>query len=282
MSFTYEDIINRKVSGTYSYDERAAILYALGIGFGSTPLHHDDLSFVYEKHLRTVPTMAGLFSVPSNLLAGVDFRMVVHAGQWLTLHQELPPKGNLFIESRVVEALDKGKEIGAIIFVETKTTLKDSGSPLSTAVSSIIARGDGGFGAPDQRPPYTHHALPSRDADRCLEIKTRPDQSIIYRLSGDLNPLHCDPEFAKMVGFTNPIMHGMCTYGICCRAIIEHLCLFDPAKIRQFDGRFSAPAYPGETLILDLWIDHEIISYRCRLKERDVTIIDNGKCVLST
>ena len=132
----------------------------------------------------------------------------------------------------------------------------------------IFARGDGGFGGPREGAPEPHK-LPDRAPDMSIDAETRPDQALLYRLSGDRNPLHSDPEFAKAVGFPKPILHGLCTYGTCCRAIISGALDYDPTQITGFDVRFSAPVFPGDTVTVDLWKDKGVISFRARVKERD-------------
>jgi acyl dehydratase len=206
--------------------------------------------------------------------------MVVHGEQRVTLHQPLPWKADLIVESRVAEALDKGAGKGAVIYLETKTKLKDTGAPVSTALSSIFARGDGGFGGPSGPAPAETHAIPDRAPDATCALETREDQALLYRLSGDRNPLHCDPDVATAAGFPKPILHGLCTYGVSCRAVLQTICDYDHTKIAAFDARFSSPVYPGETVVVDMWVDGNVVSYRSRLKERDVMVINNGRCLL--
>ncbi len=280
MAFTYDEIKARTASGDYSYGDRETMLYALGLGMGRAPLDPQELRYTYEKDLKTVPTMAALFSARGNLLEGVNYTMVVHGEQRVTLHQPLPWKADLIVESRVAEALDKGAGKGAVIYLETTTKLKDTGAPVSTSLSSIFARGDGGFGGPSGPAPVQTHAIPDRAPDATCELGTREDQALLYRLSGDRNPLHCDPDVAAAAGFPKPILHGLCTYGVSCRAVLQTICGYDHTKITAFDARFSSPVYPGETVIVDMWVDGNLVSYRSRLKERDVVVINNGRAVL--
>ena len=155
------------------------------------------------------------------------------------------------------------------------------GDKLCTLMSSTFARGDGGFGGPKDGAPEPHK-LPDRKPDLVHECDTRPDQAFIYALSGDRNPLHRDPNVAKMAGFPRPILHGLCTYGTACRAVISSVCKYDAAKITGFDVRFSAPVFPGETIITEMWVDGPVVSFRSRLKERDVVVLNNGKCTLAS
>ena len=153
------------------------------------------------------------------------------------------------------------------------------GEALATLVASRFARGDGGFGGPSEGQPEPHK-VPSRAPDRSVDISTRPDQALVYRLCGDRNPLHSDPEFAKRAGFPAPILHGMCTYGITCRGVLQTYADYDAGAFRQHVARFSSPVYPGETVTMDLWKDGNVISFEAKVKSRNVAVIKSGKTVL--
>jgi acyl dehydratase len=157
--------------------------------------------------------------------------------------------------------------------------LDADGAPWLTITGSMFARGDGGFGGPSEGQPEPH-AIPQRAPDMTVDISTRPDQALIYRMSGDRNPLHCDPAVAKMAGFPRPILHGMCTYGITCRAVLQTYAGYDATRFKSHQARFSSPVFPGETISVDLWKDADVISFEARAKERGVTVIKNGKTVL--
>jgi len=148
-----------------------------------------------------------------------------------------------------------------------------------TVTATFFARGDGGFGGPSEGQPEPH-PIPARAPDASIDIPTRVDQAVIYRLSGDYNPLHIDPAFAKMAGFPRPILHGMCTYGITCRAVLQTYADYDGARIKSHQARFSAPVFPGETITVDLWRDGDVVSFEARVQARGVTVIKNGKTVL--
>jgi len=184
-------------------------------------------------------------------------------------------------DERVLGVFDKGKDKGAVLVTERVMREKNSGDKLCTLVSSTFARGDGGFGGPKDGAPEPHQ-LPTRAPDLTHACDTRPDQAFIYALSGDRNPLHRDPNVAKMAGFPRPILHGLCSYGTACRAIISTVCKYDATKIIGFDVRFSAPVFPGETIVTEMWVDGAVVSFRCKLKERDVVVINNGKCTLAS
>ncbi len=283
MPINYDEIMQGAASDIpYSYGDRETMLYNLGLGMSHDQLNAEELHYTFENDLKTIPTMAALFG-GGNVMrnSNINYTLVVHGEQRIKLHQPLPFEADLLIESRVLEVLDKGADKGAVIYTETKTRLKDSGDLLSTAVSTIFARGDGGFGGSNGPAPVETHAIPDRDPDETVELSTRDDQALIYRLSGDRNPLHADPGFADAAGFPKPILHGLCTYGVACRAVLQSVCKYDHTKIGSFDARFSSPVFPGETIITDIWVDGKIVSYRCRLKERDVMVINNGRCELN-
>ncbi len=281
MPITYPDVLDLKTDEErFVWNDQKAMLYALGIGLGSDPLNEKELPFVYENGLKAVPTFATVITFPIQALArsGINFARVVHGEQAVEFHKTVPPEGEAVGVSRVAAVYDKGADKGAILIVET--VLKEpSGAPLVTLRSSIFARGDGGFGGPvdgEEKP----HAVPDRAPDQSVDVPTRPDQALLYRLSGDRNPLHADPAFAKMVGFPRPILHGLCTYGITCRAVMQAFTDFDPAPITSHQARFSAPLFPGETVTVDLWRDGAVVSFEARVKDRDATVIKNGRTVL--
>jgi acyl dehydratase len=281
MPIIYDEIMQLKSSDTYRYTDRETMLYALGIGFGRDPMNEAELPFVYENGLRTVPTMATVIAWGGSILgkSGINYMMVVHGEQRLTMHKPLPVSADIVADEHVTGAFDKGKDKGAVLITEKVVRLKDTGEKLCTLSGTIFARSDGGFGGPKDGAPEPHK-IPDRKPDLVHECDTRLDQALLYALSGDRNPLHRDPNFARMAGFPRPILHGLCTYGTSCRAIISTVCKYDATKITGFDVRFSAPLFPGETVMTEMWIDGQIVSFRARLKERDVVVINNGKCTL--
>jgi acyl dehydratase len=284
MPINYDELMQAKSTGVEaSYSDRETMLYALGVGFMRDPMNADELPFVYENNLRTIPTMATVIGWGrSSTLArsGINYMMVVHGEQRLAMHKPLPISADTLSDERILGVFDKGEGKGAVIVSERVITEKASGDKLCTLVSTIFARGDGGFGGPKDGAPEPH-VLPTRAPDVVHACDTRADQAFIYALSGDRNPLHRDPNFAKMAGFPRPILHGLCTYGTACRAVISTVCGFDPTKITGFDVRFSAPVFPGETIVTEMWVDGNIVSFRCKLKEREVVVINNGKCTLA-
>jgi acyl dehydratase len=284
MPINYDELMQAKATDVPArYGDRETMLYALGIGFMRDPMNADELPFAYENGLKTVPTMATVIGWgATNTLArsNINYMMVVHGEQRLTLHKPLPDTADVLMDEHVAGVFDKGAGKGAIIITERTVREKNSNTKLCTLQTTIFARGDGGFGGPKDGAPEPH-TLPTRAPDLTHEADTRPDQAFLYALSGDRNPLHRDPNFAKMAGFPRPILHGLCTYGTACRSVISTVCKFDPTKITSFDARFSSPVFPGETIVTEMWVDGNVLSFRCKLKERDVVVLNNGKCILA-
>ncbi len=282
MSISHDHVMSlTSTDEEFSYGERETMLYALGIGLGSDPMDKSELAYVYENGLKTIPTMATVIAWGAGRLgeSGINYSMVVHGEQRVTLHKPLPPAATILVDTRFIACLDKGAGKGAVLISETLIRDKKDNAPLCTLTSSIFARADGGFGGSSEGGPQAHN-VPDRAPDREVDITTRPDQALIYRLSGDRNPLHSDPEFARMVGFPRPILHGLCTYGITCRAVMSAYCDHDASKIASHDVRFSSPVFPGETVSVQMWRDGNVISFEARVKTRDVVVIKNGKSVL--
>jgi acyl dehydratase len=282
MAIDYESVLALEADEqTFTYGDRETMLYALGIGMGANPMNKDELPFIFEKNLKAVPTMATVVAWGQRLLEdiGINLVMVVHGEQRITLHQPLPGAATVVAQSRVKEIVDKGEGKGALLYVEQVIRDQASGELLCTNLSTVFARGDGGCGGPSKGGPAPH-VLPDRDADFTCDLPTRPDQALIYRLSGDRNPLHADPEFAAMAGFERPILHGLCTYGIACRALLQTVLDYDPAAIAAFEARFSSPVFPGETLRTEIWRDGKTLSFRCSSVEKGAVVLNNGKATL--
>jgi acyl dehydratase len=268
-NWTFRDI-------EHAYSEKDTMLYALGLGCGFDP---GDLKFVYERGLVALPTMAVVLAHYGNWLESedstVDYRKVLHGEQYLTLHRPLAPSASVIGRGRIVDLFDKGKERGAVLYAERTLFDKASGAPIATMTSAAMLRGDGGFGGrPGPQPPP--HGLPDRPPARQLDIKTYANSALIYRLSGDRNPLHADPDAATAGGFKAPILHGLCTFGVAGRAIVKACCEGDPARLKSLQVRFSAPVYPGETIRTEMWPDGGEVGFRARVLERDVVVLNNG------
>jgi acyl dehydratase len=267
----------------HTYTEKDTILYALGLGCGSDPQAPDDLRFVYEKGLLALPTMAVVLAYPGNWLESAestaDYSKVLHGEQYLTLHRPLSPAGTVLGRTRIVDLLDKGRDKGAVLFTERSLIDKTSGAPIATMTSVAMLRGDGGFGGkPGPQPPP--HRLPETAPALSVDLRTHPNSALIYRLSGDRNPLHADPKAAAAGGFRMPILHGLCTFGVAGRALIQ-AGGGDPARLRSMQVRFSAPVFPGETIRTEMWPEGGRISFRARVVERDVVVLNNGLATLA-
>jgi acyl dehydratase len=235
----------------YSWTDKDVMLYACGVG--ARP--YDEVDFLFEgkgpKALPTyavIPGMAGM-----GVIGAVEVNpvMILHGEERIELHKPLPPSATVTLQGKITEVWDKGS--AAVLGVETTATLQ--GEDLFTAKASIFVRGAGGFGG--ERGPSTkgRNEPPDRAPDHVVEDETRIEQAAIYRLSGDYNPLHIDPDFAKMGGFDTPILHGLCTYGFVGRAILKTVCGSDPANFKSFETRFADVVYPGDTIITKLWVD---------------------------
>lgn len=287
MPINYDALLATAITDeSFAYTEKDAMLYAIGVGFGSDPLNRSELAFVSEyRGLRTVPAMASMLS-SGNLLddCGWDRARVLHGEQSLALYRPLPPAANLLVNHRVSAAYDLGPKLGTKILVESEARLARDSAVLFTLSSALIARGDLDIGAPgvsaSRAAASMAHSLPVREPDLRCDLPTRPDQALLFRLSGDMNPLHADPGFAREAGFDAPILHGRCTYGIACHAILKTICDYDFTLVAGFDARFSAPVYPGDIITTEMWQDRNIVSFRCIVEARGVTVVDNGKCTL--
>jgi acyl dehydratase len=264
----------------FDYDEKFTMLYALGLGAGGRA---DDLSLVYEKRLQALPTMAVLMSIGGgDFITGGElcFSKIVHGEQRLAIHQPLLPSGRMTATARCLGVIDKGRDKGALLHVESTIHDAASGVHHATSVMTLFCRGDGGFGGPVSD-NLSRHPIPARAHDLEVVLPTLPQQAALYRLLGDDNPLHIDPDVARAAGFERPILHGLCTYGIAGRAILQACCGNDPAMIERFDARMSAPVYPGEPIVTRIWQDGRQLAFECDVAERGVTVIRNGLCLLS-
>jgi acyl dehydratase len=268
------------------YSWRDSVVYALGLGFGLDPLDGNQLRFVNETRLLAVPTMANVLAYPGfwarDLDTGIDWVKIVHGEQAMVLHRPLAAEGEIVGRTRILDIVDKGAGKGALVYAEREIRDAQSGEPLATLLQTAFCRGDGGFGgkaAGSRRP----HPTPERAPDLALDLPTHPQLALIYRLSGDLNPLHADPVIAKKAGYDRPILHGLATYGVAGHALMKALCGYDPARFRSIDARFSAPVFPGETITTEIWREAEgQAAFRCRVASRDATVIANGRFTYDT
>lgn len=259
---------------------RDVMLYALGIGLGSDPLDKKQLRFVYEENLQALPTMAIVLGYPGPLSQFGDTRItnthVVHGEQGFRIHRALPVNAKLSSQVRVAGVIDKGEGKGALVYTETVVREAGNDAPLCTLNSTTFCRADGGFGGPTGPVPSVH-ALPDSPPHQVCDLPTLPQAALIYRLSGDYNPLHADPAFAKRGGYDKPILHGRCTFGVAGHAILATCCDYDPTRLLEMHGRFSAPVYPGETIRTEIWQEGEVVSFRASVPARKAVVINNGK-----
>ena len=268
----------------HSFGWKDCVLYALGLGLGQDPMNEDELAFVYEKNLKALPTFALVQGYSPywlrNPQSGVNWTKVVHGEQGFVLHRPVKTEGTVIGKTRIVEVIDKGEGKGALVYSERKVTDKGTGELLATLTQTTFCRGDGGFGGPPREAPPPH-ALPQRAADAVCDLPTRPEMALIYRLSGDVNPLHAEPEFARAAGFPRPILHGLATFGVAGHALLRTICGYDASRLTAMLGRFSAPVFPGETIRTEMWRDGGVVSFRARIVERDVIAINNGRAEIA-
>ncbi len=269
----------------HSWDSKDAILYALGVGAGAVdPL--DELQFTTENSngvdQQVLPTMAVVLGVGGGgafaSIGSFNPAMLVHGEQAIELHGPIPVSGEVETVGEITGIYDKGK--GALVEVRSVSTDVGSGEPLFTTTMSAFIRGEGGFGG-DRGPSGPKNPPPERDPDHEQAYITRTDQALIYRLSGDRNPLHSDPTFAAMGGFDRPILHGLCTYGFTGRALLHRLCGGDPARFRSMEGRFSSPVLPGERLTVRMWETGDGEALFQTTGDDGRVVLDGGKLVFS-
>lgn len=254
------------------------MLYALSIGLGQDPMDAAQLDYVTEKRLRAMPAMANVLGYAGFWLAdprtGVDAVKLVHGEQSMTIHATLPTEGMVIGKTRVTEIIDKGAGKGALLY--SSRDIHDAGGKLlATIDGTTFLRADGGFGGPSG-PVKAPHPLPDRAPDAVLDLATRPEQALLYRLNGDMNPLHSDPELAARAGFPQPILHGLCSFGVIAHALLKSLCAYDAEKFGRMDLRFTAPVFPGETIRTEIFHEPGGAAFRARVVERDIIVANNG------
>ncbi|MEO8804454.1 MAG: MaoC/PaaZ C-terminal domain-containing protein [Burkholderiaceae bacterium] len=268
----------------HHYTERDTMLYALGLGLGTDPMDRGALRFVYEKNLQALPTMATVMGSPGiwwrDPRTGADFVKLVHGEQDVRLLRPLATKGSLIARNRVVSLTDKGAGKGALAVVLRTLIDAESGETVAESRNATFLRGDGGFSATSgvsDPSPEALPAVPQRPADIEVSYATRPEAALIYRLSGDVNPLHADPDVALKAGFDRPILHGLCTYGMGARAVIERVLGHDAAGLKRLAVRFTSPVWPGETVRYELWREGATtLHLRATVDARQTVVLNNG------
>jgi acyl dehydratase len=265
----------------FEWTEDTSILYALGIGMCDGGDNEEELAFVLEPGVLALPTLATVIPWDPALdvedRAGLTFSHTVHAEQKVALHRPMPAAGRAVARHRVVGISDKGAK-GAFLVTETEL-LTHGGEPLATLTRSVAARFDGGFGGPSESLSVSH-PMPDRAPDAIVELPTRRNQALLFRLSGDRNPLHANPQVARDAGFPLPILHGLCTFGLTCRAVLRAFADYDPARVLSHQARFSAPVFPGDTLTVELWRDGNEVSFVAKVATRNSIVITNGRSEL--
>lgn len=253
------------------------ILYALSVGLGADPLDQRQLDFVDQhRALKAMPSMAVVLGHPGFWLAnpatGVDAVRLVHGEQRIAWHAKLPLFGRVIGRTKVTGLVDRGAGKGALLYSEKTLTDADTGVLLAVTNSTTFLRGDGGFGGASG-PIHPPAPAPEGVADLVIDLPTRPEQALLYRLNGDDNPLHSDPAVAARAGFPRPILHGLCTLGVITHALLRGLCDYDTTRLAALSLRFSAPVFPGETIRTEIW---QSGAFRARVLERDLIVVNNG------
>ncbi len=264
-----------EAKGEWGQDD--VILYHLGVGAGVPPTDPNELAYTYEGNLKVLPSY-GVIPVSGALpgMAGVpgmdiNFALVLHGEQDLEIKKTIPTQAKVVHKSRIANIYDKGK--AALIILEVETA-EEGGDVLFVNRFSIFARGEGGFGG--ESGPKPGNEAPDRAPDYQKESATLPQQALLYRLTGDKNPLHADPEFAKMGGFDRPILHGLCSYGVVCKAVVDTVLDGDTTKVGRYQARFSGVVFPGETIVTSMWKEGDKILISAKTKERDTPVITNA------
>ncbi len=255
------------------------ILYALALGFGADPLDERQLRYVYEEGLCSLPGMAMVIAYPGFWMRdpayGFEWQKVLHAEESFEIHQPLPVSGTVYGRTLVEDVVDRGADKGCFVYLRKELLAGDRTTLLATVTSNTLARGDGGFGGGGKARPAMP-APPAREPDLVCDLQTLPQSALLYRLCGDMNPLHADPEVARGAGFEAPILHGRCTLGVAMHALIRSCCDYDATRLKSMQVRFSAPFLPGETLRTEIWLSGSTVHYRARALERDVVVLNHG------
>ena len=282
MGIDYERIMAyRPADIAVHYGERDCIIYALGIGLGMNPVDRGELKFVYERFgLQAFPTMAVVLGWPGRMTDafGIDEKLVVAGDIKVVLHRPLAPEARLISRPRVREVIDKGPGNAAIV-LNTRDLLAEDGTLVATVDSSTFARKHGGFGGKVTESP-TPPAVPQTPPQIVCDLPTPPNLALLYRLTGDENPLHADPERAKAAGFDRPILHGAASFGVAAHAILRSVADYQPERLASIEARFSKPVFPGDTIRTEIWPQGERVAFQCRAVGRNDIVLSNGLATL--
>lgn len=297
MTIDYHHLRQRAFAPVHQhYAERDTMLYALSLGLGNDPLDSSALPFVYEGApggLHALPTLAVVLGYPGFWArepdTGIDWVKLLHGEQRMRLHRPLPASGDIIGRNRITHLIDKGASKGALMVTERRLET-EGGELLATLQQVSFLRGDGGYsqqggGQPSDEPlpglqPTPEHRAPDFSDTQSI----RPEAALLYRLMGDYNPLHADPEVARKAGFERPILHGLASYGLLARAVLRQCAEGDAARLKALDVRFTAPVYPGETLVTEIWRlpdQANRFQLRARVAERDKVVLSHGSVELS-
>ena len=257
-----------------SWTSKDALLYAVGVGAGTSelPFTTENTKDLTQRVLPTFAVIIGSGGMPMDKIGSFNPFLMVHGTQGIELFDEIPPDGEVETIGRVAGIWDKGN--AAVLEFESESKNTATGKVLFKSRSSLFCRGEGGWGG--DRGPSEKTVFPDRKADHQVTYQVREDQALTYRLSGDRNPLHSDPSFAKAGGFDKPILHGLCTYGFTGRALLHTLCGGNPKRFKSMDGRFSKPVIPGDALTISMWVDGKTALFRTSNQKGDV-VLDQGR-----
>lgn len=284
MAANHRRLIDLKIpEARQTYSAEDSMFYALSLGIGADPMDGRELAFVYEKDLQALPTMAVTLAHPGfwprDLDTGLDWTKIVHAEHELVLHRPLQASASIIGRNRIIDVVDKGVGKGALVYWERTIFETGHEAPLCTMVQTMYCRGDGGIGG-STGPARAPHPIPARPPDAVCESATLPQLALLYRLNGDLNPLHADPEAARRAGFERPILHGLATFGIAGFAILKSMCDYDASRLASLSCRFTAPIFPGERLRTELWREGRVVSFTVAVVERGVIAVNHGRATL--
>lgn len=280
MAINYEQLKHWKFEDRNDrYDPRDSIIYALTLGYGSDPSDTDDLRYVYEHDTLAVPTLLATVGAPgawaTNPALGIDWVKLLHGEHRIRFHAKVSAAAELISRTHISHLVDKGADKGALVVTTREVTAARDGAPVATIEHVSFCRGEGGFGVGDEPlPPLP--ANPDRLPDAVLLVASTHQSAALYRLNGDLNPIHILPDMASKAGFDRPILHGLCTYGMAARALIKHYCPIQPENLRLFSLRFSAVFFPGETLRIEVWKEGEQVHFRGVAHEREAVVLSHG------
>jgi len=273
-----DEVVGAQLAPTEaSWDEDDIILYHLGLGAGADPVDPNELEYTYEANLKVLPTYGSIasFGVLINLLGvpGLEFNpaLMLHGEQEVSVPGPIPRSGSVTNRATITDVFDKGK--GAAVHVRVDST-DDRGVTLFSSRATLFLRGEGGFGGPAG--PTPGNEPPERAPDHVVESPTLPRQALLYRLNGDKNPLHADPAFAAFGGFERPILHGLCSYGIVCKAVVDEVFGGDVTAVSSYGARFSGAVVPGETIVTSMWDEPDSIIVSAATKERATPVISNA------